>query len=181
MKTRDSFLTLFIGVCGAVALLILGSASAPAQDTSTLGKADNTPASVATSQAASSAALKADTEWDGISCELTSVKRGDGDTITIQFKYTNNGSKKTSISYTQIGGNNAAEEAYYVDPKNKKKYTVIKDAENKAVASNMTHLDLDAGASRSGWTKLPAPPVDVTKITVYIPGAPPFESVPLAP
>jgi len=138
-------------------------------------------ASPAAAAAATSTLQKVDTEWEGVTCELISAKRGDGDTITIQFKYTNNGAKEFSPTSSQLGGNSASEEVYYVDPKNKKKYTVIEDAQKKPIASNMRSFSLDPGASRSGWTKLPAPPADVTKITVYIPGAPPFESVTLGP
>jgi hypothetical protein len=169
MKTHTS--SLITGACAAALFVLLG-ASVTAQDS---------PSPKTDSAAASSAIAKTESEWEGISVELLSVKRGDGDTITIQFKYVNNGSKEFSPTSTQLGGNSASEEVYYVDPKNKKKYTVIEDAQKKAIASNMRNISLEPGASRSGWTKLPAPPADVTKITVYIPGAPPFESVPLAP
>ena len=124
---------------------------------------------------------KTDTEWDGVAVELTSVTRGDGDTITIKFKYTNSGSKTATIhALGQFHGDNMAEHVYYVDAKNKKKYLVIKDAEGKPVASNMTYLELEAGTSRSGWAKFPAPPAGVDKISVYLPGAPPFEGVTIA-
>jgi hypothetical protein len=72
-----------------------------------------------------------------------------------------------------------ATHVYYVDGKNKKKYLVVKDAEDKPIASNMQYFQLEAGASRPGWAKFPAPPAGVDKITVYLPGAPPFEGVTL--
>ena len=126
----------------------------------------------------SSSAQKADTEWDGISVELMSVTKGEGDTVTIKLKYTNNGSKPVNVSKVgQFTSENVAEKVYYIDPKNKKKYLVIKDSENYAVASNMKYLELEPGASKAGWLKLPAPPADVKTITVYLPGAPPFEGV----
>ena len=159
-----------MGVAGAFVFLNIATLSA-----------QESPAPKTDAPAAGSAIAKVETEWDGVMVELTSVKRGDGDTITIQFKYTNNGSKEVSPTSIQLGGNSASEEVYYIDPKNKKKYTVIEDAQKKPIASNMRNFSLDPGASRSGWTKLPAPPADVTKITVYIPGAPPFESVTVAP
>lgn len=136
-------------------------------------------ASVApSSSAANSATQKADTEWDGISAELTSVSKGDGDTITIKFKYTNNSSKPVNVSrVSQIQHDNIAEKVYYIDPKNKKKYLVIKDTAGAPVASNMKYLELQPGESKAAWLKLPAPPADVTSISVYIPGAPPFEGV----
>jgi hypothetical protein len=113
---------------------------------------------------------------------LTSVARGDGDTITIKFKYTNKGSKAADISNLgNFSHDNVAEHAYYVDPGNKKKYLVVKDAEGKAVASNLKYFKLDPGGSRGGWAKFPAPPAGVSKISVYLPGAPPFEGVTIAP
>jgi hypothetical protein len=126
----------------------------------------------------SSSAQKADTEWDGISVELTSVTKGEGDTLTIKLKYTNNGSKPVDVSKVgQFTSENVAGKVYYIDPKNKKKYLVIKDSTGQELASNMKYLELEPGASKAGWLKLPAPPPDVKTITVYLPGAPPFEGV----
>ena len=126
----------------------------------------------------SAGTMKQDTEWDGVSVELMSVTRAEGDTITIKFKYINSGSKTANISQLgQFLAGNVAEHVYYIDSKNKKKYLVVKDAEGKAVASNMSSLQIEASASRSGWAKFPAPPANVDKISVYLPGAPPFEGV----
>jgi uncharacterized protein YchJ len=134
-----------------------------------------------TAKAESSAAtMKADTEWDGVSVELTSVTRGQGDTITIKFKYTNSGSKAAAFHESNYGFANIAPLVYYIDPKNKKKYTALKDSEGNYIVSPMQNITLEPGASKSGWCTLPAPPADVTSITVFIPGAPPFEKVALA-
>jgi hypothetical protein len=159
----------------AIALVI---ANVRAQESSS-PSAGNSPAkSETTTTKSESTTQKADTEWDGVRVELTSVTRGDGDTITIKFKYTNSGSKAAKISELgQFGGDNMAAHIYYVDGKNKKKYLVVKDAEGNAVASTLRYLEIEAGASRGGWAKFPAPPAGVDKITVYLPGAPPFESV----
>jgi hypothetical protein len=171
MKTRNLSLSLAIGMCGLAAFVVFGGATSSAQDAS--------PAASATTEAAIG---KADTDWEGISVELLSVTRGDGDTLTIKFKYNNSGSKAANISQLgQFSHDNVADHVYYVDPGNKKKYLVIKDTQGKPIASNMRYLELEAGASRTGWVKVPAPPTPVSKITVYLPGAPPFESVSIAP
>ena len=137
-----------------------------------------TPATSAAEASSASSAQKADTEWDGISVELTSVMKGEGDTLTIKLKYTNNGSKPVNVSRIgQFSHDNVAERVYYIDTKNKKKYLVIKDSEGQALASNMKYLELEPGASKAGWLKMPAPPSEVKTITVYLPGAPPFEGV----
>jgi uncharacterized protein YchJ len=140
---------------------------------------DASPAK-AESSATATSAEKADTEWDGVSVELTSVTRGQGDTITIKFKYTNSGSKAAAFHESNYGFANIATLVYYIDPKNKKKYTALKDSEGNYIVSPMQNITLEPGASKSGWCTLPAPPADVTSITVFIPGAPPFEKVALA-
>ncbi|MDB6148252.1 MAG: hypothetical protein JWO45_1916 [Spartobacteria bacterium] len=156
--------------------VICSAAIANAQEPTVSGSA--TAGSTASPAAAASAAQKTDTEWDGITAELTSVAKGDGDTVTIKFKYTNGGSTEVNISKIgQFSHDNVVEHVYYIDPKNKKKYLVIKDTAGAPVASNMRYLELKPGESKAGWAKLPAPPPDVNAITVYIPGAPPFESV----
>jgi len=173
MQTTNTF-KFFRNVLAAAGIAFVSCIAARVQ------AQDASPAK-AESSATAPSAPKADTEWDGVSVELTSLARGDGDTITIKFKYTNSGSQKATIyRLGRFSGDNMALHVYYVDAKNKKKYLVIKDAEGKPVASNMTYVELEAGASRSGWAKFPAPPAGVDKISVYLPGAPPFEGVTIA-
>jgi hypothetical protein len=173
MKTITRCLTL---LASCLSVLMLGNVRAQESPSATLGS--TAAKSEINTTKSENAAQKTDTEWDGVSVELTSVTRGDGDTITIKFKYTNSGSKAAKIfDLGQFGGDNMAAHIYYVDGKNKKKYLVVKDAEGNAVASTLRYLEIEAGASRGGWAKFPAPPAGVDKITVYLPGAPPFESV----
>lgn len=178
MKTRDSF---FASLFASTALLVFTAIPGYPQDPSTAGKADNTPASLGTAQAATSSGQKADTEIDGVTAELLSVARTDGDTLTVKFKFSNSSQKDAKVYLTGYSPDNLAEKVYYIDSKNKKKYTVIKDAGGDAVCSKMQSVELKPGESRSGWSKLPAPPAGVTTITVFLPGTPPFESVQLAP
>ncbi|HEY7002498.1 MAG TPA: hypothetical protein VH330_12235 [Candidatus Udaeobacter sp.] len=128
-------------------------------------------------QSAITLPAKVDGDTSGLSVELTSVQKT-GDTITIRFKYINS-SDKGIYMLGQIGGQ-VDDKIYYVDAKNKKKYLVIRDSEQKALASAMHDLDLKAGETKGCWAKFPAPPADTAAISVYIPGAPPFENVPLA-
>jgi hypothetical protein len=164
----------FVAAGAVSALLLCHGATTRAQDAS--------PAATAPSQTSSaSSAQTAETEFgDGVMVELISVTRGESD-ITVKFKYTNNGSKQAQFNHSNYSFGNIAETVYYIDPKNKKKYTAIKDAENKPLASLMANLSLEPGQSKPGWCKLPAPPADVTSITVVLPGAAPFEKVRLAP
>jgi hypothetical protein len=121
-----------------------------------------------------------ETEWDGVKVELMSVERTPGHMLTIKFKYTNSGSGKAEIAKLgQYGHDNVVEHVYYVDTKSKKKYLVVKDAEGKALGTNLKYFTLAPGESKSAWAKFPEPPADVQKISVYLPGTPPFEDVPI--
>jgi hypothetical protein len=127
-------------------------------------------------QSAVTLPMKVDSDISGIGLELTSVQKT-GDTIMVRFKYISTRDKATRIDKEtgqQVG------EMYYVDAKNKKKYPIIKDTENKPLSSNLDYFEVGAGETKAGWAKFPAPPSDVTAISVYILGAPPFENVPIA-
>lgn len=126
-------------------------------------------------QSAVTLPMKVDSDISGISLELTSVQKT-GDTIMVRFKYISTRDKPTRID-TEAGQQVA--DMYYVDAKNKKKYPIIKDTENKPLSSNLEYFEVGAGETKAGWAKFPAPPADVSMISVYIPGAPPFENVPI--
>jgi hypothetical protein len=125
-------------------------------------------------------AMVEETEWQGIVAELTSVERSSGNMLTIKFKYSNNGSEKVEIARIgQYSHDNVLDHVYYIDTKNKKKYLVVKDAEKKAIGTNLKYLALAPGESKAAWGKFPEPPADVLTISVCLPGAPPFEDVPI--
>jgi hypothetical protein len=127
-------------------------------------------------QSAVTLPIKVDSDISGIGLELTSVQRT-GDTIVVRLKYISTRDKPTRID-NEAG--QQVSDMYYVDAKNKKKYPIIKDTEGKPLSSNLTYFEVGAGETKAGWAKFPAPPPDVTAISVYIPGAPPFENVPIA-
>jgi hypothetical protein len=121
-----------------------------------------------------------DTEWDGVKAELISVERTSGNMLTVKFKYMNTGSAKVEIAKLgQYSHDNVLDHVYYIDANNKKKYLVVKDAEGKALGTNLRYLTLAAGESKAAWGKFPEPPADIQKISIYLPGAPPFEDVPI--
>ena len=127
-------------------------------------------------QSAVTLPMKVDSDISGIALELTSVQKS-GDTIMVRFKYISTRDKPTRID--NEAGQQVAD-MYYVDAKNKKKYPIIKDTERKPLSSNLEYFEVGAGETKAGWAKFPAPAADVTTISVYIPGAPPFENVPIA-
>ena len=121
--------------------------------------------------------MKIDTDLSGIGLELTSVQNT-GDTIMIRFKYINTRDKPVRIDSET---NQQVSDMYYVDPKNKKKYPIVKDSQGNPLSSNLQYFEVGPGQTKAGWAKFPAPPPDIATISVYIPGAPPFENVPVAP
>ena len=129
-----------------------------------------------TAQSAVTLPMKIDSDISGIGHELTSVQRT-ADTIMVRFKYISTREKPTRIDDET---KQDVSDIYYVDAKNKKKYPIIKDTEGKPLSSNLKYFEVGAGETKAGWAKFPAPPPDVTAISVYIPGAPPFENVPIA-
>ena len=168
--------TMLLCIMAAALGIVLGSMRVAAQE-STLKSETTTTKTESNETSGESASQKAETEKEGVTAELLSVSRTDGDSLTIKFKYSNGSQKELKLGeLSEYGHDNVAEKVYYIDGKNKKKYSVIKDTEGKFIASNMKST-LAAGESKSGWSKLPAPPADVTAVTVYLPGTPPFEGV----
>ena len=114
----------------------------------------------------------------GIEIALMEVRRTSGDTLTVRWQYRN--TSTTGQDIDELWQNyQIADRAYLIDPGNKKKYLVVRDAANTPVASLHTNRHIAAGKNTGSWAKFPAPPADVAKITVAIPNAPPFEDVPI--
>lgn len=157
----------------------LGICHASGQNTESVKPSDSSTSTAESSAKSNGGVHKSETEADGVTAELISVTRTDGDSITIKFKYSNAGQKTVELAQalTDYSPNNLATMVYYVDPKNKKKYSVIKDTSGQFLASGMKGVKLEPGESKIGWAKLPAPPAGVASISVYLPGTPPFEGV----
>jgi hypothetical protein len=121
----------------------------------------------------------------GVEVTLVEVKRTAGDSVTAKWRYRNTAASDVKL----LKGGTAWSEpykltadAFVIDPVNKKKYLVITDAERYPLSSkhgDWQGFTLAPGQSLSAWAKFPAPPADVEKVTVAIPGVPPFEDVPI--
>ncbi len=121
----------------------------------------------------------------GVEVTLVDVRRTGGDSVTVKWRYRNTQPAEVKIAK---GGSSWVDpyrltmEAFLVDPVNKKKYLVITDAEKIPLTSrhgDWQGVTLASGQTLSAWAKFPAPPADVEKITVTIPGVAPFEDVPI--
>lgn len=158
--------------------------------------AANTPASSApaqTSLSASSSApassagptlAAADGEKPGVRIEVQELKRTSGDTLTLKFALINDSSELFGVSSALAESSQTVD--YYtvsgvtlIEGAGKKKYFVVRDTEGACLCSR----GLGSVASKSRvnlWAKFPAPPVDVSKITVAVPHFIPMEDVPIS-
>ena len=118
-----------------------------------------------------------DNDVSGVQVALLDVRRTSGDTVTVKWQYRNTNPNAADVR--ELYSNGAANEAYLLDAKNKKKYMVLRDAGNEPIAEKHDSSRIDAAARITSWAKFPAPPPDVTKVTVMIPHVAPFEDVPI--
>jgi len=126
-----------------------------------------------------------DGEQPGLRAEVLEFKRDAGGTVvTLKFAIVND-SNETFPTNTTLGATTHGNGDYQtvsgvhlLDPVNKKKYLVIRDAEKTCACS--TGLSNIAPNSRLNmWAKFPAPPPEVTKVTVVIPHFIPMDEVPI--
>jgi hypothetical protein len=111
-----------------------------------------------------------ETEWPGVTVELMSIEPASGETLMVKFTYVNRGSAAAKFSMRNV---------YYVDTKNKRKYSPVQDSRHQLLASKTGRVEVDPGRSASHWVKFPAPPAGVERIDLYFPGALPLEKVPV--
>lgn len=135
---------------------------------------------------ASGAIAGSDGERTGSHIDVTELKRGSGGTVTLKFVLTNGADKKFDMWGHYLGDQDVSKDSYkdvsgihLLDPVNKKKYFVVTDAEKKCVCSANIE-DVPAGGRVSLWAKFPAPPPEVTKVTVEIPHFQPMDDVPIS-
>lgn len=72
--------------------------------------------------------------------------------------------------YNSIGG------VHLIDNVGKKKYLVIRDAANNCVCSRQLNA-IQPKSSANLWAKFPAPPADVSKISIVIPHFTPIDDI----
>jgi hypothetical protein len=159
------FLTLFLCFSGFAAVVKAQDDASPADSKVETKKSAPEP-------------IAEDAEWDNVTVEFKEAKVTSGGTLTLKFKYTNNGSEQVDISRLgKFDHDDVIEHVYFVDTKNNKKYLIVKDSEGKPLGTMLQYFVLGPGESKSAWAKFPAPPEGVETITIYLPGAPPIEDV----
>ena len=116
---------------------------------------------------------------DGVSIELLSVSRTGVDAITVRWQY-----RTRVVEGIHLDPDDdpldLARDAYLYDRVHQKKYMVIKDNTGQPVTN--IHLD-DTSLTITPETplvvsaKFPAPPDNIKRISVYLPGVRPFEDL----
>lgn len=127
----------------------------------------------------------ADGEKAGVRVVVTELKRSSGDTVNLKFVLINDSDAKLNLyshylgdarvrsDYRSVGG------VHLVDPTGKKKYLVVRDAEEKCLCS--TDLSDSEPKTRANlWAKFPAPPAGVQKVSIVIPHFSPMDDVPIS-
>jgi len=124
-----------------------------------------------------------DGETPGTKVEVQELKRG-GNAVMLKIAIVNDSEKPLTFGYNfgdeanHIKDFNSIGGVTLVDSIGKKKYFVVRDAENACVCSS--NLKDIAPRSRANvWAKFPAPPDEVQKISVIIPHFTPLDDVPI--
>jgi hypothetical protein len=160
------------------------SAAAPPAPSTAAAATPATNPVAAMPSSAPAGAFVADHET-GAEVTLVEARRTSGDAITVKWRYRN--PQAADIKLTKGGSNwsdpyRLALGAFLIDPVNKKKYLLITDSENLPLASkhgDWQGVTLAPGQTLSAWAKFPAPPADIDRLSITLPGVSPFEDVPI--
>jgi outer membrane protein OmpA-like peptidoglycan-associated protein len=157
----------------AVTVLIQGCQ--PFDDVPLQGAATTAP------QAAPTAAIASqEGEAEGLMVELTGARRGLGGALTVTFRYRNAGTSNYNFPHRPT-----IRDAYLLDGKNRRKYTVVTDRKQQPICGETLNLQfpdgvtLKPGEAIALWAKFPAPPDSTKTVTVHLPFAPPFDNIEL--
>jgi pyruvate/2-oxoglutarate dehydrogenase complex dihydrolipoamide acyltransferase (E2) component len=159
--------------------------TAPAPAPATPPAAESAPPPTETSSPATSGTAGAvataqpiaveDHQEAGVQIALLDVKKTSGDTVTVRLQLRNTTDK--AVSNPDFSSSNFVDAMYLIDGSSKKKYMVVRDAENKPVGYYGQSQTIPAKGTVSVWARFPTPVSP--KIMVAVPGAAPFEDVPV--
>ncbi len=116
---------------------------------------------------------------DGVSIELLNISRTGADAITVRWQYRTRVVEGIHLD-TSDDPLDLMRDAYLYDRVHKKKYMVIKDNTGQPVTnihSDNTSLIITPDAPLVVSAKFPAPPDNIKRISVYLPGVRPFEDL----
>jgi hypothetical protein len=115
-------------------------------------------------------------------CELLEAKRVSGGALLVRWRIVNGagsaGGGLVATPAKAIRYSFSWDQLFYIDPGENKRYQFLTDSAGHRILE-VYEGDLPAGEQRGNWAKFPAPPPNSTKISIQIPGFPPFEDVPI--
>lgn len=123
------------------------------------------------------------TNWDGVSVELMEVSRRNN-VLTVKWAVVNEGDEKAKVWFGLVGD----EVSYALDEESGTKYYVLTDKEGNAVGSanewissdlNGIKGEVEPGQTKRYWMKLPAPPPEVSEVSIFLNETEPLEYVPI--
>jgi hypothetical protein len=120
----------------------------------------------------------AETNWDGVVLDLMAVERK-GSVLTVKWAMRNEGDEQQSFDFN-LKPDRAM--TYAVDEESGTKYYVLTDEEGNLLSSSnyeRIYDRLPAGKTKRYWMKLPAPPPEVTTLTLFFDETEPLEDVPI--
>ena len=130
------------------------------QTTATTAAVAPAPQPTAAAAPTGGAIASTDGEVAGMHIDVTELKRGSGGTISLKFVLANNGDKNFAMYGHNLGD---------------------KEIRSDYKAVGGIHLvDVHPGNKANLWAKFPAPPPDVTKVTIEIPHFQPMDDVPIS-
>jgi hypothetical protein len=127
--------------------------------------------------------MSAETNWDGITVHVMSVERRNS-VLTVKWAVSNEGDSPTDVGFGFTGN----DVCYVVDEENGTKYYALTDKEGNALAAARDWMpNSTAGFARKVapgktlrvWMKLPAPPPDVTEVSLFLNETEPIEGLPI--
>lgn len=112
---------------------------------------------------------------EGLILQITSAERDTAGFVTVNGNLKNDGDKSVVVP-PQMAGNEteivkhgpSLGGATLVDPKGKKRYYVLRDTEGRPLTTTSIGT-LEAGQSLPVFMQFPAPPTDVTEVTLQLP------------
>lgn len=126
---------------------------------------------------AQQAIQKQDTDWEGIQMELIEVKRA-GEVLDVKFIVRNLGDKPVDVEIRFA-------DVYVLDMVNKMKYSPYQGPDKIVFAGPLYDkayygrfwAKMGPKQRKVAWIKFPAPPPEVKKVSLVLPGVLPFEGV----
>lgn len=113
---------------------------------------------------------KADSEQPGARLQVQELKRSDGNTLMLRYAVINESAPKVWVENYN---------AYLLDLAGKKKYGIVQQNAANCICSPRA-ATVKSNEQMNFWAKFAAPPDNVEKIGIVVPGFLPIDSVPIS-